>query len=153
MVSLGECQVSASRLASRAHAPPSHLHSVVAQIDSLLSLFWHPSPAPTHFVSSWWIRETGDLKSTGALLHGHKMRRQPVPSALPLRLLLLFFQLLFPLPRATFGIVMARGKVAAGELLPRVESNGYKKGAYREKAAFRTIKATWTRPRRIKLQR
>jgi hypothetical protein len=34
MVSLGECQVSASRLASRAHAPPSHLHSVVAQIDS-----------------------------------------------------------------------------------------------------------------------
>jgi hypothetical protein len=120
----------------------------------LLSLFWHPSPAPTRFVSSWWIRETGDLKSTGAPSSmATRWRRQPIPSALPPRLLVLLFQLLFPLPRATFDTVMARGKVTAEELLPRAESNGYKKGAYREKAAFGTIKATWTRPRRIKIQR
>jgi hypothetical protein len=43
-------------------------------------------PCTTCFVSSWWIRETGYLKSTGASSSmAIRWRRQPVSSALPPR--------------------------------------------------------------------
>jgi hypothetical protein len=47
-----------------------------------------------------------------------------------------FFSLLLPLPTAAFTI-MAKRKATAEELEARAESNGYRRGAHREKDGAR----------------
>jgi hypothetical protein len=48
-----------------------------------------------------------------------------------------FFSLLLPLSTAAFSIIMAKRKATAEELEARAESNGYKRGAHREKDSTR----------------
>jgi hypothetical protein len=48
-----------------------------------------------------------------------------------------FFSLLLPLRTATFSTIMAKRKATAEELEARAESNGYKRGAHREKDSTR----------------
>jgi hypothetical protein len=53
------------------------------------------------------------------------------------RLLSRFFSLLLPLPTAAFSTTMAKRKATAEELEAQAESNGYKRGAHREKDSTR----------------
>jgi len=46
-----------------------------------------------------------------------------------------FFSLLFPLPSSAFSTIRAKRKVTAEELDARAESNGYRRGAHREKVS------------------
>ncbi len=65
---------------------------------------------------------------------------KPVPSCLQFdqqRLLSRFFSLLLPLPTAAFSTTMAKRKATAEELEAQAESNGYKRGAHREKDSTR----------------
>ena len=65
---------------------------------------------------------------------------KPVPSCLQFdqqRVLSRFFSLLLPLPTAAFSTIMAKRKATAEELEARAESNGYKRGAHREKDSTR----------------
>jgi hypothetical protein len=65
---------------------------------------------------------------------------KPVPSCPQFdqqRVLSRFFSLLLPLPMATFSTIMAKRKATAEELEARAESNGYKRGAHREKDSTR----------------
>jgi hypothetical protein len=65
---------------------------------------------------------------------------EPVPSCLQFdqqRVPSRFFSLLLPLPTAVFSTIMAKRKATAEELEARAESNGYKRGAYREKDSTR----------------
>jgi hypothetical protein len=61
---------------------------------------------------------------------------------------------LLPLPTAAFSTIMAKRKATAEELEARAESNGYRRGAYREedstrdngkhnKKITRTLRSTW----------
>ena len=50
-----------------------------------------------------------------------------------------FFSLLPPLPMAAFSTIMAKRKATVGELLARAESNGYKKGPYREEDSTQSM--------------
>jgi hypothetical protein len=62
---------------------------------------------------------------------------KPVPSCPQFdqqRVLSRFFSLLLPLPTAAFSI-MAKRKATAEELEARAESNGYRRGAYREEGS------------------
>ena len=64
---------------------------------------------------------------------------KPVPSCLQFdqqRVLSRFFSLLLPLPTAAFSTIIAKRKATAEEL-GAAESNGYKRGAYREKDSTR----------------
>jgi hypothetical protein len=65
---------------------------------------------------------------------------KPVPSCLQFdqqRVLSRFFSLLLPLPTAAFSTIMAKRKATAEEPKARAESNGYKRGAHREKDSTR----------------
>jgi hypothetical protein len=65
---------------------------------------------------------------------------KPVPSCLQFdqqRPLSHFFSLLLPLPTAAFSTTMAKRKATAEELEAQAESNGYKRGAHREKDSTR----------------
>jgi hypothetical protein len=65
---------------------------------------------------------------------------KPVPSCLQFdqqRVLSRFFSLLLPLPTAAFSTIMAKRKATIEELGARAESNGYKRGAHREKDSTR----------------
>jgi hypothetical protein len=48
-----------------------------------------------------------------------------------------FFSLLLPLPTAAFSTIMAKRKATAEELEAQAKSNGYKRGARREKDSTR----------------
>jgi hypothetical protein len=48
-----------------------------------------------------------------------------------------FFSLLLPLPTAAFSTIMAKRNATAEELEAQAESNGYKRGAHREKDSAR----------------
>ena len=48
-----------------------------------------------------------------------------------------FFSLLLPLPTAAFSTIMAKRKATTEQLGARAESNGYKRGAHREKDSTR----------------
>jgi hypothetical protein len=64
----------------------------------------------------------------------------PVPSCPQFdqqRVLSRFFSLLLPLPKAAFSTIMAKRKATAEELEAQAESNGYKRGAHREKDSTR----------------
>jgi hypothetical protein len=54
-----------------------------------------------------------------------------------LRVLARFFSLLLPLRTTAFSTIMAKRKVTAEELEARAESNGYRRGAHREKDSAR----------------
>jgi len=60
----------------------------------------------------------------------------PCPQFDQLRVLSRSFSLL-PLPMAAFSTIMAKRKAMAEELDARAESNGYKRGAHREKDSTR----------------
>jgi hypothetical protein len=53
------------------------------------------------------------------------------------RVLSRFFSLFLPLPTAAFSTIMAKRKATAEELEARAESNGYRRGAYREEDSTR----------------
>jgi hypothetical protein len=53
------------------------------------------------------------------------------------RVLSRFFSLFLPLPTAAFSTIMAKRKARAEEPEARAESNGYKRGAHREKDSTR----------------
>ena len=66
---------------------------------------------------------------------------KPVPSCLQFdqqRVLSRSFSLL-PLPTVAFSTIMAKRKATTEELGARAESNGYKRGAHREKDSARDI--------------
>jgi hypothetical protein len=48
-----------------------------------------------------------------------------------------FFSLLLPLPTAAFSTIMAKRNATAEELEAQAKSNGYKRGAHREKDSAR----------------
>jgi hypothetical protein len=48
-----------------------------------------------------------------------------------------FFSLLLPLPTAAYSTIMVKLKATAEELEARAESNGYKRGTYREEDSTR----------------
>jgi hypothetical protein len=56
----------------------------------------------------------------------------PCPQFDQQRALSAFFSPFLPLPTATFSTIIAKRKATAEELEARAESNGYRRGAYRE---------------------
>jgi hypothetical protein len=61
----------------------------------------------------------------------------PCPQFDQQRVLSRFFSLLLSLPTAAFSTIMAKRKTTVEELEARAESNGYRRGAYREKDSTR----------------
>ena len=105
------------RLVARVHAHP---RSMGLKMGSLLYAILG-SILRIRFVSPLWIR--------------HLRAWKPVPSCLQFdqqRVLSRSFSLL-PLPTAAFSTIMAKRKATTEELGARAESNGYKRGAHREK--------------------